>query len=318
MRLIRFSGYLLYTLAVLCFLLWYKFPSDAVLTRAEKDLNRMTPSLQWDIGRISLLPPQDILLRNIRISSKSSKEKNELLFTIPWATLRPNLLHRQKTGELAATYRVRAAGGKISGRLALNKERSVLSYSGNVEQIRLDDKNIQKLLAEYDRTVSGSLSGSFTGKEQLADRTHTVRARLSLDQGSISMQEPVLGLEQLDFDQLTGDLQYAGGTLAVEQGEMKSRSLAAEFTLEIRTAPSLSPFSRISLKGTLMPEPGFIASFGGTGIVGMLRKYLQQNKLPFTISGPLKHPGIVFTKLPPGLNQQLQELQQVQQGGEQP
>ncbi len=79
--------YLLYSLTVLVFLLWFRFPADAVRTRIESDLSIMTPGLEWHISTIGLFFPADIRFGDIMITDKKKKEE---LFKIDAFSLRPD------------------------------------------------------------------------------------------------------------------------------------------------------------------------------------------------------------------------------------
>jgi type II secretion system protein N len=307
MKFIKFSGYLLYTFAVLLFLLWYEFPADAVKIRVERDLNSMTPALRWNIGRITFLPPAAVQLNDIRINGKVTKE---LLFTINALSLRPNLLLWKKTGELSARYRVGMLDGTVSGQVRSAKNRTGIQniqYSGDIKEIKLDNDGLGKLFQEYDRTVSGMLSGNFTGAGNIPSKLlHTAQGQLRLNKGIISLQESILGMEQLVFEQISGKIRYDSGKLHLEEGKMKSRSLNAEFSGSLQPA---SPFSlsRIQSEGSLLPRPEFLASFGSPKVVELLKRQLRDGGLPFTINGILREPGIVFTGLPADFNKKPQQ-----------
>lgn len=310
MKFIKFSGYLLYTLAVLLFLLWYKFPADAVKSRVERDLNSMTPALRWNISRIAFIPPAAVQLNDIRINGK---EKKELLFTINALSLRPNLLLWKKNRQMSARYRLHILDGTVNGQVRLAKNRTGIQhiqYSGDIKKVKLDSDGLGELLQEYDRTVSGVLSGNFIGAGNIPkDILKTAEGRFRLDKGTISLQDPVLGMDQLVFEHLSVKIRYDSGKLHVEEGEMQSRSLNAEFSGSLQSA---SPFSlsRIQSEGFLVPRPEFLASFGSPDAVELLKRQLRDGGLPFAINGSLREPGIVFAGLPAEFNKKLRQRDQ--------
>ncbi len=296
---VGFFGYLLYTLAVLLFLLWYEFPADAVKTRIEQDFNRMTPALRWDTGTISLIFPADIQLKDIKISDKVEKK---VLFKINALSLRPDLLAWKETGMLSAKYRLQISGGTVVGQLRLDRDHAAIQYRGEMKDIKIDSDSLKTLLQEYDRTLSGVLFGTFTGKGEMPNKIlSTAQGLFRVDNGSISLQKPVLGMEELVFERLSGKMSYDDEVVHLADGAMKSRAFSAEFN---GTLQPDTPFqvSKIKATGSLLPRPELLASMGDPSVVNILRKQLREGRLPFTITGPLQAPGIFFTGLPADFN----------------
>ncbi|CAK8716155.1 Type II secretion system protein N [Candidatus Electrothrix laxa] len=305
-RLIKFSGYLLYTLVVLLFLLWYKFPTDPLKSRIENDLNMMTPSLQWVVEEIALLPSFNVQLRNISITEKKEKK---VLLVVKTMNLRPDLLSWKKTGTIAAKYTLDLLGGTVVGRLALAKDRSALEYDGVMREIKIDSKALAFIQQEYQRTVRGILSGNFSGVRQLQKSTHpksthTLQGKFTFAKGEIGLQQPVMGMAQLNFDSIETELNFANGTISLSKGKITSPIFAASFKGNLYTAVPCR-LSRIRMTGSFQPGPKFTASVNSPSLVHMLKKGIQKVGLPFTVNGLLHEPGIVFTSLPPAFNRQM-------------
>ena len=298
MKLLKYSGYLLYTTVVVLFLLWYKFPAEALKTRIEQDLNSMTPALHWAVQEISLLPPFDIQLRHISISGKEDKKP---LLTVKTMNLRPDVFTRRKKDNITAKYTINLLNGTVTGRLGLAPKRSTLEYDGHIKEVKIDTDRLTFIEQEYRRTVAGILSGNFSGSRELRRKTHTLQGRFTFAHGAISLQEPVLGMKQLDFDRIETELNFDTGIIALSRGRITSPSFAAEFQGDLHTAAPC-PLSRIQLSGSFQPRPEFTASVDSPRLVHMLKKEMQKGGLPFTVSGLLKEPGIVFTGLPAALN----------------
>ncbi|MCW5198408.1 hypothetical protein VU06_01510, partial [Desulfobulbus sp. F3] len=117
--------------------------------------------------------------------------------------------------------------------------------------------------------------------------------------GTVSLQAPVLGMKQLAFDTLRCTVKRHADTMQIEGGRLESKMLEAEFSGDLSlTEPAAA--SAVRLKGGLNPRPEFLASLGGGPVVANLLKSRLQggSKLPFTVTGTLNEPGIVFTGLP--------------------
>ncbi len=309
-KLLKFSGYFLYTIVVVSLLLWYKFPADAFKNRIEKDLNSMTPTLQWVVEEIALLPPFNVQLRNISITGK---EEEKVLLVVKTMNLRPDVMSWKKTGNIAAKYKLNLLNGTVAGRLSLAKDRSVLEYDGAMQEIKIDNKKLALIQQEYQRTVRGTLSGNFSGIRALKKNTPSFQGNFTFTEGEISLQKSVLGMEQLDFDKITTKLNFATGTLSLSEGKITAPMFTADFKGNIHTTVPCRR-SRIQLTGSFQPSPEFTASADSPSLVNMLKKEMLKGSLSFSINGLLQEPGIVFTSLPPAFNRQmgLQKQQQRQ------
>ena len=316
MNLLKFSGYLCYTVFVLFFLLWYKFPAEAVKARIEKDLNQLTPSLHWVVQEIALRPLLDIQLRHISISEKHGEKKEEkTLFRVKTMTLRPDLKVWKKTGNIAAQYKARLLEGTIAGQLGLTKDRSALAYDGAITEIIINEQGLPFLQEQYQRRVQGVLSGTFSGQRKLTEQqSQSVQGTFHLNQGVIGLHDPVLGMKELTFDRSEPQLSLKNNTITLSKGTVTSPLFAATFQGTLHTAVPC-PLSRIQVTGSFQPGPEFTASVDSPSLVRMLQKAIQKGNLPFTVNGILQEPGIVFSSLPPAFNRQmgLQRRQQSRQ-----
>ncbi|WP_417911661.1 type II secretion system protein GspN [Candidatus Electronema sp. TJ] len=300
-----FCGYILYTAAVLLLMLWLQFPSSAVKAKAESELNRMLPVFAWRIGSVGLTLPADIRFSQIRISSKDGQES---LLVIDSLSLRPDFAAWQKTRSWSALWRLQALGGGGSGKAALRKDRSGLEYSGELNGIQLDSPGLKKILAGWGRTAAGSLSGSFSGRQ---DGQHGLFAefegRFSTTKGTVSLQKPVLGMKELTFDSLNAVLRHHQDRLLhVEAGKATSRLLEAEFSGTVSLHPADFSLSQLRLNGQLALKSEFLASIGSSLAASLLQTRLQDGgKLLFDLVGPVSEPGIIFAGLSPDFNSQL-------------
>lgn len=297
-RIAGYCGYLLYTAAVLVLMLWLQFPVAAVKAKAEAELNRLSPDLVWQIGAVGLAFPADIRFRHITVSNKGDKEP---LLVFDRFSLRPDPVGWRQTDTWSVRYTAELLGGSISGTLAPTKTPVALTCQGELYDLRLDSPGLKKLLAAYGRTVSGILSGTFTGKHDgrqglLAE----LEGKFTISKGAVSLQEPLVIMpnqQQLAFEQLRCGLKRQADTVRLEGGKLESKLLSAEFSGNLRLAAPAAATS-VQFQGRLEPRPELLASLGGPQLAAMLKNQLREGKLPFTVSGTLHQPGINFTGLP--------------------
>ncbi|MCI5189155.1 MAG: type II secretion system protein GspN [Candidatus Electrothrix sp. AS4_5] len=316
MKLLKFSGYLLYTLVVLVFLLWYKFPVDALTFRIEKDLNTMTPSLHWVVQEVTLVPPLDIHLHTVQVFEKNEKSKDSAkkekrkLFTIQTMTLRPALGVWKDTGNITAKYKLNLLSGTVAGHLGLRQDRSTLEYDGKMQEITINKELLPFLQEDYQRGVQGILSGTFSGKRKMTEKHHALQGTFQVTKGTVGLHYPVLGMNELVFDRLATQLTLNAGKMTLSKGKMTSPTFTADFQGDIYTAVPCR-LSRVQITGSFQPKPAFIASVDSPSLARLLKKEMAKGKgqgkgvLPFTVNGMLQQPGIVFPSLPAVFNRQM-------------
>ena len=294
--MMRMLGYLLYAVVALLFMLWLQFPAAAVKAKAESELNRLVPGLRWQIGSVGLALPADIRFSQITVSGE---KESTLSLVIESLSLRPDLTAWRKNDSWSALWQLNDRNlGSGSGRLSLNKARSGFDYSGEFHAVQLEHPRLKPLLEDFGRTLSGVLSASFSGRQDAhLGLFAELKGEVRIEKGEVSLQKPVLGMERLAFDQLRSEVKSQGGMLLLENGALESKLLKADFSGDLQlTQPAAS--SPVRLKGGLKPRPEFLASLGsGPMTANLLKNSLHEGRLPFTITGPLSEPGIVFSGL---------------------
>ena len=313
-KLLKFSGYLLYTLVVLVFLLWYTFPIDALKFRIEKDLNTMTPSLHWVVQEVTLVPPLDIKLHAVQIFEKdkktdnSAKKERRKLLTVQTMILRPALGVWKDTGNIAAKYKLNLLSGVIAGHLGLTQDRSTLEYDGKMEEITINKELLPFIQEDYQRGVQGILSGTFSGSRKMMEKHPALQGTFQFTKGKVGLQSPILGMNELVFDRLETQLILNKEKMTLSKGKVTSPTFTAEFQGKLHTAVPCR-LSRVQIAGSFQPKPEFIASVDSPSLARILKKEMAKGAtkdvLPFTVNGLLQKPGIVFPSLPPVFNRQM-------------
>jgi len=283
-------------------MLWLLFPGSLVKSRIETVLHLIRPELQWDIGSIRLSLPVALQLRESTIRETASGKE---LFSLKLLHLSPDLWAYLQKRELSAAYRLVLPVGKIEGRLNVPKAGNVLLFNGTITGIRLE--TLKGLLEKLDRSLSGTLSGDFTGRVQLhKPGVIELEGTSRIVRGEMSFQEPVLGMDQLAFTEVQSRIRYESGVIHFLAGRMSSRLLAAKFTGTVQLDNSMLSRSELRLQGALIPRPEFLSGLGHEVIVNQFKRQLQGGRLPFTVKGPLEEPGIIFLGLSPDFNKRLQ------------
>jgi type II secretion system protein N len=285
------AGYLLYTVMVLLLLLWVLLPTDSLRLWLQAQLNAASPALRWEIKEVHAALPAGLVATGVRLQEAGASGEELLQLTelqiLP--DLRELIASRK---DLPFRYQLRAVGGTLRGKASLLGGSSKLRCEGEAENLQLGE--MTALWTRLDRTSTGKLSGQYRFEGDWRDPTRgAFTAELQVAEGSISLQQPVFGLDQLEFGQMTASLELREGVLTLSQGKVDSRLLAAEFSGTATLANPL-PMSEMKIDGTLEPRPELLSSLNEEATVALIRKQLRDDKLSFALSGTMLEPGIQF------------------------
>jgi type II secretion system protein N len=296
-------GYLLYTLAFTLLMLWLQFPADSFKAKLESEFNRFSPARVWTIETLGFAPPAGLRLSGLELRSQ---HEDAVLFRAEELTLWPDVQQWRRDGTWVFKYLLRVPAGHISG--TVQKEQDQLWVKTLVEDLSLEHSSLEQFVQVYERKITGMAEGNLTSSWQLSDgMLGEVQGELTIHDGTVTLQDTVLGMEKLVFERLAAQFIYREGTLQLKQGKMESRLLAAEYTGIVQPGNPFA-FSLINIQGALQPRPEFLATLGNASLANLLTRQLQQGKLPFTITGTVQEPGLSFRGLPENLNQQLQSV----------
>ncbi|HBI16154.1 MAG TPA: type II secretion system protein GspN [Desulfobulbaceae bacterium] len=284
-------GYLLYTAMVLVLLLWVLLPTDSLRPWLEARLNAASPGLRWEIKELHAALPAGLVVIGMRLQEAGASE-DELL-QVSEMRIMPDLRGLIATRkELPFRYQLKVADGALQGKAALLKDGSKLRCEGEAKNIQLG--GLATLWARLDRNATGKLSGNYRFEGEWRDPYQGVfTAELRVVEGSFTLQQPVFGLDQLEFGQLTGSLELRERLLALNHGKVDSRLLAGEYSGSVTLADPLQ-LSEVKIDGTFEPRPELLSSLRNETTVTLIRKQLRDNKLSFSLNGTILEPGIEF------------------------
>lgn len=285
------AGYLLYTAIVLVLLLWALLPTDSLRLWLEARLNAASPALRWEIKELDAALPAGLVATGVRLLEAGAS--GEELLQVSELRILPDL--RELTAarqELPFTYQLTVMGGSLRGKASLRADNSMLRCEGEAENLQLG--GLTALWAMLDRTASGKLSGHYRFEGDWRDPYQGVfAADLRVAEGSLSLQQPVFGLAQLEFGEMTGSLELRERVLALTKGRVESRLLAGEYNGTVTLASPLQ-ISEMKIDGSLEPRPELLSGLRNQTTVTLIKKQLKDNKLSFALSGTIQEPGIQF------------------------
>lgn len=297
-------GYLGFVIFVLGVMLWVQFPAEKVKLRLEAELHRRTPNLVWKIGTVGLSLPGAVQLTDVRVFSGADEETAQLV--LDSLVLRPDLAAYIKKKNLSGRYTIRLLQGVIRGHLAFEDSQRTLLYDGTLADIRVE--GLKKMQMGLNRSISGSLSGTFSGKAGLQGMSRfECGGALVLAHGILGLQEPVLGMKQIDFKNVRSTFNYDSQVLSLVDGEIAASLFSGTFSGTIDPIQRDPGRSQLHLRGSILPRPELLSAMGDAAVITLVKKQFQSGKLPFEINGTLAEPGIIFSGFTPELNKLLQE-----------
>lgn len=284
-------GYLLYTATVLVLLLWILLPNDSLRLWLQARLNMASPAFRWEIKELHAALPAGLVATDVRLQEAGAT--GEELLQVSELKVFPDLRELiASRKELPFRYQLRAVEGTLRGKASLLEEGNKLRCEGDAENLQLE--GLTTLWARLGRTATGKLSGHYRFEGDWRDPYQgAFTAELRVAEGNISLQQPVFGLDQLEFGQMTGSLELRERVLTLTQGKLDSRLLAGEYSGTVTLANPL-PMSEVKVDGTLEPRSELLSGLPNQATVILIRKQLRDNKLSFALSGTILEPGIQF------------------------
>ncbi|HHD57303.1 MAG TPA: type II secretion system protein GspN [Desulfobulbaceae bacterium] len=293
-------GYLLYTLVVLICLLWWQFPADTVKTWLEHQLDTETPGYVWKIETLKPVLPGRIHAGGItitRIREKMPLVRIEQLDLVPDPA---RLLSENKL----IRYSMRLFGGTAHGRLVTTTGFRQFDCRGKFDTLQI--KQMAALRKRLQRQITGIAAGNFSWhRRRRSMEKQSIAGKVVIRNGILPLRKEVLGLAELSYSTIETPFTYREGSWIIEKGKFVSPKMTAAFNGRLEPADNIADF-RLQFTGRLTPRSELFTGGGNNRMAGMIRSFLKDGSLPFTLSGTAAEPGIHFAN---GLSEAMNRLQ---------
>jgi len=278
-------GYLAYTLVVLVFLLWWRFPADEIARWCEARLHARYPALVWHIGSLKWQFPNRFVLDDIQGLSG-----REAMIDIDSLTLTADLSSLvRKTRRI--TYKMRLYGGTGTGRIHLVPGQP---FSCQGRFAGLDVEQMHGLVSRLKRAVRGRLGTTFSWQGSWPElRTRELSGMVTMENGLLPLRKPVLGLKKISFSRLEAGVVYKKHAWLLDKGVLEAKTMHVSFHGKIMPATDLGHF-KIDIAGSLTPRAELFRIAGSRDMARTLRGFLRNGALPFTVSGTAAEPAVQF------------------------
>jgi type II secretion system protein N len=275
--------YLLFTLILTTFFIYYLFPADQIKNYMVFHLNKTHPDINITIDQIKPAFPPGVWLYDITIYQTS-----DTLLTLEQVKIVPNLLSLFGS-KIIFFFKANTCDGIIDGKgeLTHNTAFSKIHVDATFSDIQISE--IHALRRLNARNISGVLEGHVTySKDQTSGED--VRAMLIISDGEIELLNPILMLESIAFNIIESDIVVKNRKVQFKQCSLKGHqmdgSIAGSIILE-------KPLERSVLKlvGTIRPHPTFLASLEKDFPKHLIpKKFFSKNGLPIKLSGTIEKP----------------------------
>jgi type II secretion system protein N len=266
---LRIVGYTVCALVALAVFLYIRFPGDVFRDYLVTSLEESYPGVALSLGDVAPALPWGVTIAKAELRFLEHGDRS---ITVEGVRLMPSLIALLQ-GRTALRVKGTGYGGNIDVRAEYPR---AFSLSGPVKA-ELDCANIpvqqvpalQELLM---RKVTGKLNADLTFSGKLDKfREGRGRFKFTVQNGVYPLQEPVMGIDKLDFTIIDGDVQLGERTLKV---------LRLTLTGEKMT---------YTLKGNLSLGDGDLVQ-GSLDMTGTLEVRGTNRKIPFNLSGTFGNP----------------------------
>ena len=282
----KWLGYALYVVLVTFFLLYYRFPTQAVEEFVEVSLSKINPELGFKAERIGPWIPAGLRINGGRIYLKDTPASE--VFKADSMYIGPRLLKLAR-GEYSFDLSGTAYSGNISGSLH-GRDKNAAIYESALSFKDFDLARYGFLAEQLKRTVTGKLSGDIVYGKDSANAEGNGKADLRLTDGRLQFQAPIFGIGSVDLQNIDLELELGNREIAIVKAEMAGSEVKASLTGSIQLQTDMK-LSRLNLKGTLEPLAEFYKNYPEIReLLKSMRKRVKRGQYSFAITGTLGEP----------------------------
>ncbi|MBW1989950.1 MAG: type II secretion system protein GspN [Deltaproteobacteria bacterium] len=283
----KFALYAAFALACAVVFLVALFPRDAAREFVETRFAQIAPGLSLSVGEAGLAWPPGLALESPSIYT-SSGDRLFSMDSLEVSVSPFSLFSSTPPVKVSAA----AYGGRVEAAVA-RKPGGPDGYNQlDILVTRAMDASRMDAVARLSgREITGSVTGRLTLTGPLADPlSGRGSGNLTLKNGSVAVDNPMLALKALNVETLSVDLELAGRTVKITRAELSG--LHAQATAQGLLYPR-SPLagSRVDIQGTVAPTQELFKELGADSPLGMaLGGRSSSPRIRFRISGTLADP----------------------------
>ena len=274
--------YAAYIIGLTVFFLYYLFPSDAVKDYVAYQISRGNPDISVTIDRVNPVLPPGIKLHAVGIA-----HGNQALIDLDNVKITPGLLSFFSSTK-TARFKSRVNAGSVDGWAQVNRlsDQPTEKIEGTISGVQVQGIPALKRLTAH--KITGNLDGDFMIAGTGPNRSMT--GNLTLSDGRIDFDQPVIGQSSLGFKKIEADLVLNNGNLTIKKCSARGSQLDADIagTIALNTGRRRNA---LNLNGSVTPHHGFLAKMENSMPADLLRqKKTGKTAISFKIGGTLEVP----------------------------
>jgi len=289
----KYLGYLLFALILTVALLYYRFPSDAVLDYLQATANTADPRIVLSVDRVEPRLPIGLKFGKTEVSMKDMPDG--VILRIDSLLLRPGLWSLLR-GKPEYCFHCVAYKGDLVGCVYIEKDRTRGFIDTEIELRNILIGDCAYLSHLIGRHIEGTLGGtvSYTGRHNLL-MDGSGEANLRLSHGRVELLQPFLTFESIDFNEMEMEMVLKKQQINLTRLELKGQQLHGTLSGVVTLKEKFAK-SSLDLRGTIEP---YAESFKGKGgahdTLKLLKHLIKNGTVSFVIHGTLGEPRIEFT-----------------------
>jgi len=288
----KWIGYTFYGILLTVTLLYFRFPSDALRVFFQETSGRIDTNILLSIEKMSPSLLFGLTFNQTKLSMKEAPDK--ILFKADRLIIRPQIWSFLK-GNIQYYIECRAYGGDLTGRIHFKNNKLGGPFDTSIQLKDIQIANNSFITRAIGHNMEGVLNGTifYKGKDKSL-RNGAGEADLILSDGWIKLLQPILNLESIDFNKAQIKIVLKNQKLNLTHLDLNSENLhgSASGTIFLRKEFLKS---RLDLKGAIEPFADFFQDMNDSdNIMKIIKQRLKGGKLPFTIQGTIKKPGVKF------------------------
>jgi type II secretion system protein N len=280
--------YGIFTITAFCVFLYLLFPSQMVSALIVSRIAGINPQVQVSLNdtRPSVLPP------GLRFKPLSVAYADIPVMHMPYFKVMPaifSFIGDQKE----FTFSGPLGAGALKGHAAVSLQgpKPQTKVTMNLTEVPVDVIEILQQWPNY------KLAGEMTAYIDYDSRKGaggTANVKMDVTPTRIVFNPPVVGLEQMEFSQLTAEMTVTPRMLQIKRCELSGSQLEGKVTGAI-VFREPAQNSRITLSCTLKPQPAFLAEHKNDMLATFLGSETAQKRgVIIRISGTLGNPSYVI------------------------
>jgi type II secretion system protein N len=275
----------IYIICAALFFFYTLFPSDTVKEYLADQIRQVHPGLTVEIGRVKPGFPPGLKLYDVRVY-----HLGQTLADLENLKISPDILSLF----LATThlsFKGNGYGGTLKGRVDINKNSANREMMISADLSGIQVKQLEALSAITTHKISGNLGGTLTFKTKVPHQG--LSGNLILTDGQIEFSPAVLNQNLLSFNTIEAELMLNNRSLTINRCQLEGNQLDADVSGSIKFS-GRSARKILDLSGTVRPHAALLAKLGKNITQLLAGSNLENQGLPFKITGTMDSPDYSF------------------------